>query len=251
MLNRCLLPLLVAAGCTALAGAGPAHAAAGKIAGTVTDAVTGDALANANVLLTETEAAATTDTKGRFFLLNVSPGIYTLRATYVGYRAVTVEEVRVSADLTTSLEFLLGGEAIQVEEVVIKAERPIIDKNATNAVRIVEAEDLEILPGRGLGSVINLQPGVVMDEGVLHIRGSRSDEVGYYVDGASVRNPGDGHLGGRRDRRGPAGDPAPGRRLQRRVRRRQRGHHPAGTAHRLTRLGGRVAERDGWLHLSL
>ena len=189
MLNRCLLPLLVAAGCTALAGAGPAHAAAGKIAGTVTDAVTGDALANANVLLTETEAAATTDTKGRFFLLNVAPGIYTLRATYVGYRAVTVEEVRVSANLTTSLEFLLGGEAIQVEEVVIKAERPIIDKNATNAVRIVEAEDLEILPGRGLGSVINLQPGVVLDEGVLHIRGSRSDEVGYYVDGASVRNP--------------------------------------------------------------
>ena len=41
---------------------------------------------------------ASTDSEGRFFLLNVAPGIYTLRATYVGYRAVTIEEVRVSAD---------------------------------------------------------------------------------------------------------------------------------------------------------
>ena len=189
MLNRSWLRLLVAAALAALAGAGTAHAAAGKIAGTVTDAGTGSALANANVLVMETEAAASTDSEGRFFLLNVSPGIYTLRVTYVGYRPVIIEEVRVSADLTTNLEFRLGGEAIEVEEVVIKAERPIIDKNATNAVRIVEAEDIEILPGRGLGSVINLQPGVVIDEGALHIRGSRSDEVGYFVDGAAARNP--------------------------------------------------------------
>ena len=189
MLNRRFLCLLVAAGCAVVAGAGTAHAAAGKIAGTVTDAGTGSALAKANVVLVETDAGASTDAEGRFFLLNVAPGIYTLRVTYVGYRPVIMEEVRVSADLTTSLEFRLGGEAIEVEEVVIQAERPIIDKNATNAVRIVDAEDLEILPGRGLGSVINLQPGVVIDEGALHIRGSRSDEVGYFVDGASVRNP--------------------------------------------------------------
>ena len=189
MLNPRLFRLPAVAVCAALCWADPATAAGGKITGTVSDAVTGYALPDANVLLVETEASASTDSEGRFFLLNVAPGIYTLRATYVGYRAVTVEEVRVSADLTTDLEFVLGSEAIEVEEVVIQAERPIIDKNATNAVRIVEAEDLEILPGRGLGSVINLQPGVVLDEGALHIRGSRSDEIGYYVDGTSVRNP--------------------------------------------------------------
>ena len=189
MLNPRLFRLLAAAACAALFGADPANAAGGKITGTVSDAVTGYALPDANVLLVETEASASTDSEGRFFLLNVSPGLYTLRVTYVGYRPVTMEGVRVSADLTTDLEFVLGSEAIEVEEVVIQAERPIIDKNATNAVRIVEAEDIEILPGRGLGSVINLQPGVVIDEGVLHIRGSRSDEIGYYVDGTSVRNP--------------------------------------------------------------
>ena len=189
MLNPRLFHLLMAAACAALFGVDPANAAGGKITGTVSDAVTGYPLPAANVLLVETEAGAETDSNGRFFFLNVAPGIYTLRVTYVGYRAITMEEVRVSADLTTDLDFVLGSEAIEVEEVVIQAERPIIDKNATNAVRIVEAEDIEILPGRGLGSVINLQPGVVIDEGALHIRGSRSDEVGYFLDGASVRNP--------------------------------------------------------------
>ena len=189
MLNPRSFRLLAVAACAALFGVVPANAAAGKIAGTVSDAVTGYPLPNANVAVAETEAAASTDSEGRFFLLNVAPGLYTLRVTYVGYRPVTMEGVRVSADLTTDLEFVLGSEAIEVEEVVIQAERPIIDKNATNAVRIVAAEDLEILPGRGLGSVINLQPGVVLDEGALHIRGSRSDEVGYFLDGASVRNP--------------------------------------------------------------
>ncbi|MDE2742423.1 MAG: carboxypeptidase-like regulatory domain-containing protein, partial [Gemmatimonadota bacterium] len=135
-----------------------------------------------------TKLGATADEKGRFFILNVPAGTYTLKATYIGYADYTVEDVRVSADLTTNIAVELTSSDIQVEEVVIRAERPIIDKTATNAVRIIDAEDLDILPLRGVSSVIALQTGVVEDEGSLHIRGSRSDEIGYYVEGASVRN---------------------------------------------------------------
>ncbi|NKB68082.1 MAG: TonB-dependent receptor [Candidatus Latescibacteria bacterium] len=194
MLNCRLLRLLVAVGCLALMGASATWAASGKITGTVKDVVTGDILPNANIFVVETESGTSTDKKGRFFLLNVAPGIYTLKITYIGYQILTVEEVRVSADLTTNLELNLSSETIEVEEMVIKAERPIIDKNATNAVRIVGAEDLAILPFRGVQEVFNLQPGVVLDEGALHVRGSRSDEIGYYVDGASVRNPVTGNV---------------------------------------------------------
>ena len=161
----------------------------GKIAGVVKDAASGKELPHANIVVVDTELEATADQKGRFFFLNVAAGTYTLKATHIGYADYTVEEVRVSAGLSTRIAVELTSSDIQVEEVIIRAERPIIDKNATNAVRIVEAEDLEILPFRGVGQVFNLQPGVVLDEGTLHIRGSRSDEIGYYVDGASVRNP--------------------------------------------------------------
>ena len=168
----------------------PAEASTGgKIAGVVKDATTGDGLPHANVVVVDTKLGATADEKGRFFILNVPAGTYALKVTYIGYADYTVEDVRVSTDLTTNLDIDMASSDIQVEEVIIRAERPIIDKTATNAVRIVDAEDIEILPFRGVGGVINLQPGVVYDEGALHVRGSRSDEIGYYVDGASVRNP--------------------------------------------------------------
>ena len=167
----------------------PAEASTGgKIAGVIKDAATGDGLPHANIVVVDTKLGATADEKGRFFILNVPAGTYTLKATYIGYADYTVEDVRVSADLTTNIAVELTSSDIQVEEVVIRAERPIIDKTATNAVRIVDAEDLEILPLRGVSSVIALQTGVVEDEGTLHIRGSRGDEIGYYVEGASVRN---------------------------------------------------------------
>ena len=181
--------VLIALGVLLALSLAPAEASTGgKIAGVVKDATTGDGLPHANVVVVDTKLGATADEKGRFFILNVPAGTYTLKATYIGYADYTVEDVRVSADLTTNIAVELTSSDIQVEEVVIRAERPIIDKTATNAVRIIDAEDLDILPLRGVSSVISLQTGVVEDEGSLHIRGSRSDEIGYYVEGASVRN---------------------------------------------------------------
>ncbi|MFP6591148.1 MAG: TonB-dependent receptor, partial [Candidatus Latescibacterota bacterium] len=165
-----------------------AWAGNGKITGTVTDNASGTPLVSASIALDGTRLGTVTDDEGQFFILNVPPGTYTLRATYIGYAAYVIEEVRVSADLTTDLKVRPSTEAITTEEVVIRAERPIIDPNATNAVRIIGAEDLEILPFRGVQNVLALQAGVVEDEGALHIRGSRSDEIAYYVEGASVRN---------------------------------------------------------------
>lgn len=172
----------------ALSGAPAAASTGGKIAGVVEDAATGDGLPHANVVVVDTQLGTTADEKGRFFILNVPAGTYTLKATYIGYADYTVEDVRVSTDLTTNIAVELTSSDIQVEEVVVRAERPIIDKTATNAVRIVGAEDIEILPFRGVNQILSLQAGVVEDESALHIRGSRSDEIGYYVDGASVRN---------------------------------------------------------------
>ncbi|MBQ42673.1 MAG: hypothetical protein CME15_09465, partial [Gemmatimonadetes bacterium] len=181
-----VLPIIAVAGFFGLTAV---HAGTtGKIAGVVEDAQTGDLLASASIVVLDTDMGTVSDPEGRFFILNVAPGTYTLKVTYIGYGPVSIANVRVSTDLTTDLKFELTSKAIQGEEVVIRAERPIIDKNATNAVHIIQGEDLEILPFRGVQNVLALQAGVVEDEGRLHIRGSRSDEIAYYVEGASVRN---------------------------------------------------------------
>ena len=57
---------------------------AGKVRGTVTDESTGEALVGANVLIDGTSLGAATDENGEYFILNVSPGTYTVRAQLIG-----------------------------------------------------------------------------------------------------------------------------------------------------------------------
>ncbi len=119
----------------------PAAASTGKIAGTVIDAASAKPVPRANVTLVGSRLGATTDEEGHFFILNLPPGTYTLQATHVGFAPYTLKDVYVSADLTTTVELRPTPASIQIKGVVVPAARPLVDKNATNAVRIVGGED--------------------------------------------------------------------------------------------------------------
>jgi hypothetical protein len=109
-----VLPIIAVAGFFGLTAV---HAGTtGKIAGVVEDAQTGDLLASASIVVLDTDMGTVSDPEGRFFILNVAPGTYTLRVTYIGYSPFTIENVRVSTDLTTDLKFELTSKAIQAEE---------------------------------------------------------------------------------------------------------------------------------------
>lgn len=77
----------------------------GKIVGTVTDARTGEPLIGANVIIEGTLLGTATDFDGNILILNVGPGTYHLRATYVGYQDMLIENIRVSVNLTTDVNF--------------------------------------------------------------------------------------------------------------------------------------------------
>lgn len=53
---------------------------------------------------------------GDYVILNVPPGTYTLRCTYVGYQTATLRNVKVSVDLTTRADFKLRIESVQAQE---------------------------------------------------------------------------------------------------------------------------------------
>ncbi|MBM4170618.1 MAG: TonB-dependent receptor [Ignavibacteria bacterium] len=161
----------------------------GRIKGKVVDLQTGEALIGANVIVMGTTTGAATDASGEFLLQNLEAGVYTVRASYLGFQSITISNVRVNADLTTYVSFELPSEDIQVGTVEIVAQKPLIQKDATNAVRITTSEDIQALPVRGVNSIISLTAGVVNQNGVIYIRGGRSDEVGYYLEGVSVTNP--------------------------------------------------------------
>jgi len=75
----------------------------GKIAGSVTDKSNGNLLSGVNVILDGTNMGAATDPNGDFYILNVPPGIYSVKFSFIGYAKVTIENVRVAKDLTTNL----------------------------------------------------------------------------------------------------------------------------------------------------
>ncbi len=165
--------------------------ASGKISGKITDKETKEVLVGANVSIEETTLGAATDINGEYSILNVPVGVYNVRVTFVGYAPQRISNVRVSSDLTTSLDVTLSSEAVTMQMVEIVAERPLINKDYTNTLTVKSSEEIGNLPIRGIANVVGLQASVVQNETseLLYIRGGRPTEVSYVVDGVPVNNP--------------------------------------------------------------
>ncbi|MCB9220047.1 MAG: TonB-dependent receptor [Ignavibacteriales bacterium] len=163
----------------------------GKIMGKVTDAQTGEGIPFANIFIEETSLGAASDIDGNFVITNVPPAVYTVTASYIGYQKVTRTNVRVNVGFTTSIDFLLPSGAIEMEAVIVQGERnPLIRQDLTNPTVAINSETLDILPVDNIADVIKLQAGVVQaDDGALHVRGGRSNEVAYQINGLSINDP--------------------------------------------------------------
>ncbi|MBI4531325.1 MAG: carboxypeptidase-like regulatory domain-containing protein, partial [Candidatus Latescibacteria bacterium] len=110
----------------------PTLAALGKISGSVKDKATGEGLPGVNVLIEGTKLGATTDLKGRYFVLNVPPGAHRVTVSIIGYKSETAEGVLIRSDVTTEVNFALDAIAVEVATpTVVIAERPPVDKTLT------------------------------------------------------------------------------------------------------------------------
>ncbi|MFB3055842.1 MAG: carboxypeptidase-like regulatory domain-containing protein, partial [Ignavibacteriaceae bacterium] len=104
----------------------------GKISGKIIDTSNGEPLIGANVIILGTNLGAATDFDGNFFIINIPPGKYEVKASIIGYNSVLIQNVTVSVDQTTKLNFELQEEAIEVGEVIVVATRPIVQKDLTS-----------------------------------------------------------------------------------------------------------------------
>ena len=156
----------------------------GKIAGRVTDAATGEPLPGVNVLIVGTTQGSATDLDGYYTIVNVKPGTYTVRVSFIGFRNEVVENVKVIVDKTTRIDFELREEIFEGEEVVVTAERGVVQVDRTTTTAVVDGEQLAALPVTSIGQAIDLQAGVVDGR----FRGGRSGEVAYLVNGVPINN---------------------------------------------------------------
>lgn len=173
----------------------------GKIAGTVKAAVDGEALPGANIILRariinskevplNPAAGAAADLDGNFFVINVQPGQYIVECAMMGYQRQVKKPVRVEVDRTTTVNFSLTEETLQGEAVVVVAESPLVVRDLTSVSAKVGGDDLKKLPVESFQDVLKLQSGITTSrDGAIHIRGGRTSEIKYYVDGIAISNP--------------------------------------------------------------
>lgn len=172
-----LIPILAFAGTT------------GKISGKITDAATGEPLIGANIVIVGTSMGNATDVNGNYVILNIPPGKYNVKISSVGYKSLAISDVRIVVDRTTDLSYALEATTVQVGEVVIEAKTPMIQKDLTSSISVVGRDKIESLPVASFTDLLSMQAGVVGSGGNLHIRGGRSNEVAYMVDGMYVQDP--------------------------------------------------------------
>lgn len=163
----------------------PVRGLYGKIAGDITVEGTGETLPGAQVLIEETGQGTISDLDGFYQIVNVKPGTYTVIFRFVGFAEVRVEEVKVIVDKTTPVDVEMREEVFEGEEIVVTAERPLVQMDRTTTTSFIDGEEIAALPVQSIGQVINLQAGVV--DG--HFRGGRTGEVSYMVNGVPINNP--------------------------------------------------------------
>ncbi|OQX88752.1 hypothetical protein B6D60_01295 [candidate division KSB1 bacterium 4484_87] len=157
----------------------------GKLAGRVVDKESGEGLPGVNIIVEGTSLGAATDLQGNYIILRIPPGIYTVRAEMIGYKSMRYENVKISIDKTTRIDFQLETTVLEMgEEVTIVAKRPLVQMDLTSSEATVGSETIANLPVDHFDDIVNLQAGVV--EG--HFRGGRRGEVMYMINGIPVND---------------------------------------------------------------
>jgi len=157
----------------------------GKIEGVVKDSETGEPLPGVNVIIEGTTIGAATNISGYYYIINVPVGTYTVKASMMGYHTKAVQSVKVSIDLTTHVDFDLVSTVLEMGEVTVTAERPMINKEVTASLHVATSEEFENLPVSNSQQVVQLTAGVDGNS----FRGGLNNEVTYMVDGVSINDP--------------------------------------------------------------
>ncbi|MDD3642179.1 MAG: carboxypeptidase regulatory-like domain-containing protein [Candidatus Krumholzibacteria bacterium] len=174
-----------------------AHAAmaqTGRVAGRVTEAKTGSPLPYANVVLlvdgAATKMGGMTLTDGSFQIVGVPTGTYTVKVMMMGYKPQEKSGIRVDSGQTAKVDFALEeGIVGTTQEIVVEAEQVQIDVKSSDVSHSVSKDELEELPVDDVVEAIALKGGIVKTGDDLHVRGGRSGEVQFQIDGVPVDDP--------------------------------------------------------------
>lgn len=140
--------------------------AADSIRGVVTDKSTGKPLLNVNVSILGTSLGAASDKDGQFVIKNVPAGVYTIQLSSVGYKTVTLSNIKLIQGETTRIDIELQPTVLETPEIVVTAtRREGLLENTPEITFITNARTIEAMGAKEVGDVLPYLPGVSVEGG--------------------------------------------------------------------------------------
>lgn len=178
---------------TLCGGALSLSAQTGIIRGKIRDKLSNDLIPFASVLELKTGKGVVSDENGVYELSGLTPGLYDVRVSYLGYADATVYEIQVSNSKPAIVDFALEEEASQLSEVVIQASPFKKTEESPVSLRTIGVAEIQRNPGgnRDISKVLQSLPGVVSASSFrndLIIRGGAPNENRFYLDEVEVPN---------------------------------------------------------------
>ena len=165
-----------------------------SVKGVVTSRATGEGLPFVSVGIWNTPMGTMTDSLGNYFIGNLSPGMYRIQVSSVGYKTYVSPEFRISSyDYT--LDIALEESQVALSEVSVVAAPFRSSIESPIAMRVIGVQEIEKSPGanRDISKVVNSFPGVAAAVGNgyrndLMIRGGGPSENKFFLDGVEIPN---------------------------------------------------------------
>lgn len=147
----------------------------GIIKGRIADADTKRTLDFVTLLLQQngkTIASTMSDEDGAFIFKNLSPGVYNLKSSYVGYSASIIQNIVIEKDIVKFINFTMqAAKGDVLQEVVVQHRKSLVDPGGVRG-NVSSSKEIMAISSRSVNSV--------------NIRGSRADGAAYYIDGVRV-----------------------------------------------------------------
>ncbi|MEZ4963185.1 MAG: TonB-dependent receptor [Saprospiraceae bacterium] len=165
----------------------------GSIRGAITDALTNEPILFANLLVLNTDKGATSDENGNYEITGLAPGLYDVRASYVGYKDATQFEIQVTTAKPAVVNFKMQEQSADLQEVVVKASPFKNTEESPLSLRTIGVAEIQRNPGgnRDISKVVQTLPGVTTTASFrndLIIRGGAPNENRFYLDDVEVPN---------------------------------------------------------------
>ncbi len=161
----------------------------GSITGKISDRLTKEDLVGVTVLIKGSSLGAATDYNGIYTIKNVTPGTYILEIRFVGYQTQLITGVKVEKGATVTKNASLKEASVEQTEVEVIGKKPLVDVETPRSKNTIGSNQISEAPIRQIQGIINTQPGVVNTPSGVFIRGGRTYETGFLIDGVSAKDP--------------------------------------------------------------